>query len=386
MTPRQRILAAYARDQIDRPPLCPHMIRWVRGRRGCTCEMHQLQIAEEFGFDPLIVYGMYLNHPISSDYVYQPDPGGGYRDLPNVNVDIRVENQPDRTIHTRRFETPDGELTDRIVWARPNMGYGDGPNPHRDVPLVKSIDDVAALRHLYPQPLPGFGEDLRMFTEMVGERGLVEYCECSAVWAGESLGPENMLACAVEDRALLHAVLRVCQDQHLRNLKVVLDAGHKHFMVSWFQSGLSIGWSPGDIDEFFVPLIRESVELVHSCGGTYRLHDDGRMAETIPTLAELGVDVIGSLQPPPVGDCRIGELKAKYGDRVCLFGGMDPIYTFELGNPKRVRTAVEALLGEIGDGRGIVLSTGEAFGPETPPECLHECARAVQQVWSARRG
>lgn len=380
MTPRERLEAAFAREEVDRIPVAPDMVRWVRGNYGCTCEMHQLKGAEAFGFDPLVKHGMYLNSPISSDYVYRPDPAGGYRDLPDVHVDVRVENHREKTIHVRRFETPDGVLTDRIVWARPNIGYGDGPNPHREEPLVKSIADVDALRHLYPEARRGYVDDLRLFTEMIGDRGMAAYCESTNAggWGMESLGPENMLMCAVEDKALLHAVLRVCQDRHLANLKTVLESGHRHFFVSWFQCGPSVGWSPAHIEEFFLPLIRESVELVHSHGAVYQYQDDGKMADIIPCLVDMNVDVVGALQPPPVGDCVFSELKGKYGEEVCLYGGLDPIYTFELGTPERVREAVTELLESARDGRGVVIATGEAFGPQTPSECLRELVRAVR--------
>lgn len=381
MAPRERILAAYRCEAIDRPPVCPNFIRWIRGNRGCPCEMHQLACMEEFGFDPSIMYGMYLNRPIASDYVYRPDAEGGYRDLPDVNVDIRIENHADRTVHIRTFETPDGTLTDRVVWARPGLKFGDGPNPHRDEPLVKSIDDIPALTRLYPEPKKGFVDDLRMFREMVGDRGLVEFLDaCNAgSWGLEALGPENMLMSSVNDSDLLNAVLRVSQDVHLRNVKAVLESGHQHVAGSWFQCGPSVGWSPATIEKLFLPLIQESVELVHSYDGTYRYHDDGKMADMIPALVEIGVDAIGSLQPPPVGDCVLGELKAQYGDQACFLGGLDPVYTFERGTPGKVRAAVTELLDQVGDGRGVVVGTGEAFGPETPAECLHELTRGVRE-------
>ena len=389
--PRERILAAIARAQVDRPPICPNIINWIRGRYGCTCAMHQLKVQEEYGFDPLIVYGAYYNNDsISSDYVYRPDANtdgnicyGGYRDLPNVNVNIRVENLKDRTVHIRKFETPDGLLTDRITWARPDMGYGDGPNPHREEPLIKSMADIPALKHLYPQPRKAFVDDLRMFTEIVGDRGLVEYLDGTnaGCWGMESLGPENKLVCAVQDKELLKAVVGICQDQHLRNLKTVLESGHKHVLVSWFQSGPSVGWSPANIEEFFLPLVREGLELVHSYGGIYRFQDDGKMADLIPPLVKMGVDIIGALQPPPVGDCVLPDLKKQYGDKVCLLGGLDPIYTFELGTPETVRIAVTKLLEQIGDGRGVIFCTGEAFGPKTPAECLREWVKTVCEYW-----
>ena len=365
----------------------PNTIRWIRGRYGCTSELQQLKTAEEFGFDPMIFFGAYYNNPLVNDYVYRPEGDGAYRDLPDVNVEVLTENYADRTVHKRRFETPAGALTDRIIWPRPGKGYGDGPNPHRDEPLVKSMADVEPLKHLYPAPKPGMLKDLLLFSDMVGERGVVEYVETTNAggWGVEALGPENMLISSVENPDLLKAVLRACQDQHLRNLKAVLETGHRHIVVSWFQCSLSVGWSPSCIDELFLPLVREDVELVKSYDAYYRHQDDGKMADIVPRLVEVGVDIISGLQPRPVGDCDFAEIKQKYGDRACLMGGLDPVYTFERGTPETVREEVKRLLAASGDGRGVIIGTAEAFGPDTPAESLHALAGAVHEFRSRRR-
>ena len=382
MTPRERLLAAFAREQVDRPPVMPFLLRWIRGRYGSTGELQQLKTCEDFGFDPMILSALYLDTPLANDYVYRPDGENAYRDLPEVNVEVRTENYRDRTVHVRRFETPAGVLSDRIVWARAGMGYGDGPNPHREEPLVKSMGDIESLRFLYPQPKKGVLAHLRRVAEFVGDRAVVEFMDTTngGGWGLECLGPEKMLLCAVEDRDLLKAVLQVSQEQHLRNLKAALDAGHRQIAVSWFQCSASVGWSPADVEEFFLPLIRESVALVQGYGGTYRYQDDGKMFGAIPRLVEMGVDVIGGLQPPPIGDCDFAEVKRRWGGDVCLMGGIDPVHTMERGTPEGVRAAVRQLLGSSGDRRGVIVGTAEAFGPDTPEENLHALAGAVRDM------
>lgn len=383
MTPRKRLLNAFARAEVDRPPVMPATFRWMRGRYNSTSELQQLEVCDHFGFDPIIIYGIWLNAPVANDYIYRPDGLDAYRDLPDINVDARTENYSDRTLHMRRFETPAGTLTDRITWARPGVGYGDGPNPHRDEPLVKSLADVDALKYLNPAPKPGRIRELLYLSKIIGERGVVEFYEGTNAgsWGLEPLGPENMLMCAAENKTLLKAVLRVSQDQHLRNLKAVLETGHKHVAVNWFQCSTSTGWSPANVEEFFVPLIRESVQLVKSYGATYRYQDDGNMLPIIPHLVELGVEVISGLQPPPVGDCDFAEIKRKWGDRACLMGCLDPVYTFERGTPDLVRAAVAELHKVCPDGRGLIVGTAEAFGPETPTENLHALTQVVRELW-----
>jgi len=63
-------------------------------------------------------------------------------------------------------------------------------------------------------------------------------------------------------------------------------------------------------------------------------------------------------------------------------GGLDPIYTFERGNADTVQRAVEELHAQALNGRGLIVGTAEAFGPETSlnafmpyPQAVRTCFR-----------
>jgi len=78
----------------------PNLIRWIRGITAAPGELHQLQACREFGFDAMVMYGLYLNTPISSNYVYRPDGGTGTcRESMSISG---WKNHQDRTIHIRK--------------------------------------------------------------------------------------------------------------------------------------------------------------------------------------------------------------------------------------------------------------------------------------------
>ena len=60
-------------------------------------------------------------------------------------VEMRIRNDKEHVWYERTIHTPAGDLHDVIQWPRPNTGFGDGPNPHRIEPLVKSAADLDAL-------------------------------------------------------------------------------------------------------------------------------------------------------------------------------------------------------------------------------------------------
>jgi len=387
MTPRERLLTALRGGQPDRVPCSPHVTRWVRYHYGCTCPDHQLKLGETYGLDLLIQYGSYIWRSVSNDYVYTPFGGhsfnayGSFGDLPQVDVDLQVMNHREHVLVRRTFHTPAGDLQDVIQWARPNMGYGDGPNPHRVEPLVKGREDLEAIRFLYPEPRRDVLEDIPLTRERVADRGLLIATDCThaGCWAMEALGPEGMLLAAVTDPELLRAVCRLGQDQHLRNLRAMLEQGLEAAWCNWFQCGPSVGWSPATFEDFFLPLIREEIALIHEFGAVGVYQDDGKMRDILPFLVEAGIDAIGGLQPPDVGDVILRAAKEQYGDRVALIGGLDPCYTFDMGTPAAVEAAVKQAIEDAAEGGGYVLGTAEAIAPETPAESLQAMGEAARR-------
>jgi len=386
MSPLERLMTALRGGIPDRVPCSLSIMRWVRYHYGCTCPRHQLKMATDFGLDLIVQFGSYTWQSVSNDYIYSPggghahSPSGFYGDLDGVDVEVRIENRDNDVLYKRTFKTPAGELHDVIQWSRPNKGYGDGPNPHRVEPLVKSLKDLEALQYLYAAPRRDLLAEIPLVLEEIGNRALLAAVDCTQAggWGVESLGPENMLIASINDLELLKGVCRISQNAHLRNLRAMLEKGLQVVYDSWFQCGPSVGWSPATFQNVFLPLIRESVGLAHEYDAIYIYQDDGRMKDIIPFLVEAGVDAVSGLQPPPVGDVVLGNAKSQYRGRVALVGGLDPCYSFDLGTPESVQKAVRHAIAEAGPGGGYILSTAESIDPMTSAECLHAAVQAAR--------
>ncbi|NQU10341.1 hypothetical protein HQ590_06105 [bacterium] len=347
-----------------------------------------MQVAEEFGLDNLVVFGQYTAGSLTNDYIYGPGGGhaysvhGCYGDLPEVSVELRIRNEQESVWYERTFHTPAGDLHDVIQWSRPNIGYGDGPNPHHHEPLVKTRRDLDALRYLYPAaPRPDLLAEFVLARREVGERAVLAATDCvhGGCWALEALGTTAMLVASVEDPALLADLGRIAQAAHLRNLRALLERGLEVVIDSWFQAGPSVGWSPGTYRALFLPLVKEAVGLAHEFGARYVYQDDGKMREIIPMIVEAGVDAISGLQPPAVGDVVLRDVKARFGSRVALIGGLDPCYTFDRGSPETVRAAIRQAVADAGAGGGYVLGTAEAIDPGAPRACLVAAVQAAKE-------
>ncbi len=386
MDHRERLLTALTRGIPDRVPFSPFMLRWTRYHYGCTCPYHQLKVMQEFDLDLMVYFGHYTWQTVTNDYIYTPAGGysyaaaGLYGDLPDVDVDIRIENRAEEVWFYRTFRTPAGQLNDVLQWARPNLGYGDGPNPHRVEPLIKSEKDLDALRFLYPEPRRDLLADLPILLEEIGNRALVAAYDNThaGIWGLEPLGEQGKLIACIENPQLLKAVARFAQDVHKRNLSALLERGLKVVFDSWSLASLSVGWSPQAYREIFLPLLKETVEFVHGFGALYVYQDDGRIREIAADIVAAGIDVLSGLQPPPIGDLPLAEAKELYGKKVGLMGGLDPCYNFDLGKPELVQQAVRQAIIDAADGGGYAIGTAEGIAPETPAESLRAGVETVR--------
>ena len=137
---------------------------------------------------------------------------------------------------------------------------------------------------------------------------------------------------------------------------------------AWYNSSMSAGWSPAQWEDIFLPHIRQNADLAHQHGAIYHYYDDGKMDRTLEHLAEAGVDVAGTLSPPPMGDVDLRSAKARIGDRVCLKGNVDQVNVILHRAPDEIREAVRETI-EIGaPGGGFILGTSDSIRPETPWE------------------
>ena len=85
------------------------------------------------------------------------------------------------------------------------------------------------------------------------------------------------------------------------------------------------------------------------------MHSDGAVAPLIDDFIELGIDVYNPVQPNVEGSDP-QELKDRYGDRICFFGGIDQQELLPSGDLKRIRAEIERRISILGKNRGYLLA------------------------------
>ena len=80
-----------------------------------------------------------------------------------------------------------------------------------------------------------------------------------------------------------------------------------------------------------------------------------------------------------MGDCRLADIKKRYGDRLALMGNLHTTNVMLDGTPGLVRLESLRALYDAAQGGGFVLSTGDQCGRDTPEENLRAMIAACRE-------
>jgi len=366
MTPRERLLAAVRFEGPDRVPVSPRMWRYMLRHDGTQRMEAYLEYVDSHGLDPLLGVVLY---PLGFVRAGRSAP---FADSDDVHVTVQEEQQDGVRIVSRRFETPAGVLTDRTRIPPPGKEFGIAPDSHVEEHLIKEHADLDAFKCL----VRAWGErhgapDMRAVVDRAAGRGLVAIGAGSALSdnAGAAYPMEKMMIECYEDPGFVDELLDIFQRPILLAMKDGLEKGAEMVYCSSYYESMSAGWSPKLYRRFFLPRIKELVDLAHSYGVPYHHYDDGKVRETLPMLREMGVDLVSTIAPPPVGDVTPAHARELAGADVCLNGGIDTVNVMWRGTPDevdaKVKEAIEAAATPEG---GYILGTSDSITEQAPVE------------------
>lgn len=131
------------------------------------------------------------------------------------------------------------------------------------------------------------------------------------------------------------------------------------------QQGVIVG--PDRWREFFKPRYAKIYEAVRAKGKVVISHCCGSIADIMPDIIEIGMDVLESVQPEAKGMNPYG-LKKLYGDKLTFWGGLGSQSTIQFGTSQQIHEEVRRLRREMAKGGGYILEPAKSIQPGTPLE------------------
>jgi uroporphyrinogen decarboxylase len=107
------------------------------------------------------------------------------------------------------------------------------------------------------------------------------------------------------------------------------------------------------------------VDLAHERGAKFGYICSSGLLPMLDYYLEAGIDVLIGVDPVQGTNTDLKEIKAKVGDRMCLWGGVSGAITVETGTEEEVRAAVRDALCTLGPD-GFILSPVDNITVDAP--------------------
>lgn len=305
MTERERMLAAFRREEPDHFPI---HVRGVRAWDERWCE------SRHESYRPII-------EAVREHGAYELGTGlGGGELLTSHPIDTSVESEDagDWIIHRTTIETPGGQLT----CARKSSTRG-LPGLQTEY-FVKTLDDLDAMLSIPYEPVrPNMSQFAELDAE-IGDRGIVMCALPVPIYRLALLtGSDRLAIWSITDRDRILAAVDVLLERTLDMLEWAIEQGVGPIFATAGEEFMTPPLAgPADFDEFVVKPGIPVRDRLREAGMLRHVHCHGPLNAILERFVALGADCLHPVEGPPLGDVTFEDAKRRIGDRVCLEGNI----------------------------------------------------------------
>lgn len=185
--------------------------------------------------------------------------------------------------------------------------------------------------------------------------------------ANAARGIENFLADMAGEPAFAQKLLNRIIDKNMVMLENFLSAREIDGVLlgSDWGTQLDLIMSPDTWQEMIRPGEQREYDLVHSYGKDVWVHSCGNIEKVIPSLIEMGLDVLNPVQPEAMD---LALLKKQYGNRLAFWGGISTQQALPFGTPEEVKQETRRVRDLMSKGGGYILAPAQEIQGDVPAE------------------
>lgn len=333
MTGRERFLAALRREQPDRVPIWELIVNEPT-LSALYGEVGYFAFAEKIGLDGVTVFEDHRREDLGSGFF--KDEWGITWGIEPCGVAYPVEGPIRTKADLDSYKPPDPDADYRLDTLR---------------------------------------QAVRRFK---GEKAIVLCSHEAFEFSHYLYGMDNLLLAYIEDPGFVHRLARVIVDYKKAVLHRAVDEG-----VDVIVSGDDYAFrtaplmSPLHFAKYSAPYIKEMSDAAHERGVPFIKHTDGYIWPILDSIIGAGVDAIDPIEP--IAGMDIGEVKAKYGDKVAVVGNVDCTEILTHAGKEEVVDAVKETIAKAAVGGGHIIASSNSIHPGVKPENYRVMIEAARE-------
>ena len=192
------------------------------------------------------------------------------------------------------------------------------------------------------------------------------------------MGMQDLLMAIVMEPELVKALVEMSVTINLELAKEVVARGAK-IVYTGDDYAYNKGplMSPKHFREFFYPALCRVMGGYKELGLYVIKHTDGNLWPILDMIIDSGIDCLDPIDPQAGMD--LGEVKARYGNRVALKGNVDCAQLMTFGTPDEVIEATKETLRKGMPGGGFILSSSNSIHSAVKPENYVAMLQVLQE-------
>ncbi len=213
----------------------------------------------------------------------------------------------------------------------------------------------------------GFFENLKLLRDNTDKYILATVYGSHFEKANSARGIENFLADMAGAPDFARGLLNRIIEKNMIMLENFLCAREIDGVLlgSDWGTQLDLIMSPDTWQEMIRPGEQREYDLVHSYEKDVWVHSCGNIEKVIPSLIEMGLDVLNPVQPETMD---LAKLKREYGDKLTFWGGISTQQALPFGNPEEVRQETRKVRDLMSQDGGYILAPAQEIQGDVPAE------------------
>lgn len=179
-------------------------------------------------------------------------------------------------------------------------------------------------------------------------------------WAGRILGFEQMLMQMARSTQEFCKLVSNVEAMNKELIEQLSAGGINGILLAddiAFHQGVIA--RPALLRKTIFPSLTAQVEHAHKLGLPVVFHSDGKLTTVLDDIAAAGFDGLQCLDE--LAGMDIGEVKQQYGDRLCLWGNLDPAWLINLHSLSELEQAVERIIAVSDNCSGMIFGTSSGL-------------------------
>ena len=301
---------------------------------------------------------------------------GSSNDDATEYFDLDAVSVSDRKLPGYRIETLDATHF-RNQWGTIMQLTSELDSPHPVEGAIKTEKDLDT----WQTPDPDEPWRYEVLAELVkkykGQRAIIASFQDPFNVANEMRGAVNHYMDFVKNPDLVDRLAGLIRDYYLRYIRNCIEVGAEiiHFGGDYATSEWPM-LSNEHFAKHVIPVLKALVDEAKSGGAYFVKHTDGNIMPIIDMIIDTGIHALHPIDPNARMD--LGEVKEKYGHRVCLVGNVDCAYTLTWGTLKEVREDVKRCLKQAARGGGYICMSSNSIHSAVKPENYVEMVKAIR--------